>query len=123
MDYDGVCRGLRCTQSLVTPPQEVGQDQHPFSLGIIASPLLFCSLLLSLFLSILSPSHIRIINVLFVPVVIFKGSEAKVDDGQLFPHGNKEDEDLQPKVQGGGGSNQTMMKVCAFFLKILSCLT
>jgi hypothetical protein len=62
-----------------------------------------------------------IINLLFVPV-IFKRGEAKVDDGQLFPHDNKEDENLQLKGQGGSGSNQTKLKVRALFLKLCTTM-
>ncbi len=42
--------------------------------------------------------------------------------GQLFPHDNKEDEDLQHEGQGGSGSNQTKAKVCAMFLKLYATM-
>ncbi len=38
-----------------------------------------------------------------------------MDDGQLYLHGNKDDGDLQLKGRGGGGSNQTKMKVRAIY--------
>jgi len=59
----------------------------------------------------------------FVAVIIFKGGKAKV--GKLFPHDNKEDEDLQQlEVQGGGGSsNQTKKtKVRALFLELFTTM-
>jgi len=40
-----------------------------------------------------------------------------VEYGQLIPHDNNEDEDLQLKGRGCGGSNQTKKKVRAIFLK------
>ncbi len=42
-----------------------------------------------------------------------------VEDEQLIPDEDNEDEILHLKDQGGGGrSNQTMIKVCALFLKL-----
>ncbi len=106
---------------------KLGNVLHKKLLGIsIHRPrgillLLFCLCLLSLsfFQSILSPSHIHYYQFTFVPVIIFKGGKAKVDYGQLFPHGNKDDEDLQLEGQGGCGSNQTKTKVHECF----SCST
>jgi hypothetical protein len=78
-----------------------------------------CSLPLSFFHSFLSSSHIHYYQFTFVPVIIFKGGKEKVDDGQLFPHGNKKDDNLQLKGQGGGGSsNQNKTKVRAMFLEL-----
>ncbi len=61
----------------------------------------------------------NIVNLLFDPVIIFKGGEAKVDEGQFLLHGNKEGKDLQ---LGDGSGNQTKMKVRAMFLKIYTIM-
>ncbi len=46
----------------------------------------------------------------------------KVEYGQLFPHDNKEDENLQLEGQGGSRSNQTKTKVGAMFLKLYATM-
>jgi hypothetical protein len=75
---------------------------------------------LSFFRGIPSPSHIHHYQFTFCSCHnILKGSEAKVDEGQLFLHGNKEDMDLQLEGLGvRGSSNKTEKKVRAMFLKL-----
>jgi hypothetical protein len=108
-------------QAWQRPPQEVAWDQHPSPLlDDITSPLNLCSPSLSFFRGIPSPSHIHHCQFTLCSCHnnIFKGSELKVDDGQLFFQGNKENADLQLEGRGGAGRiNQTKKtKVRAFSL-------
>ena len=72
-------------------------------------------------LYLITISHLFIIiNLLCVPDIMYiKGGEAKVDEGQLLLHGNKEDVDLQ--LDGRSG-NQTKKKVRAMFLKLYTTM-
>jgi hypothetical protein len=76
--------------------------------------------------AILSKYHhhltLIIINLLIVPV-IFKDGDTKAEYGQLFPHGNKEDEDLQHKGQADCGSNETKAKVRAIILELCATIS
>jgi hypothetical protein len=100
-------------------PLKLGDVLHKKLFGIgtpvdIISSLLFVLCSLSLKVS----CHNLTFIYTFVAVIIFKGGKAKV--GKLFPHGNKDDENLQLKGLGGGGSgNQTKKTmVCALLLEL-----
>ena len=109
------------------PPQEVAWDQHPTPLlDDITSPLNLCSLSLSFFRGIPSPSHIHHCQFTLCSCHnnIFKGSELKVDDGQLFFQGNKENADLQLEGRGGAGriNQTTKTKVRVFSLSLYATM-
>jgi hypothetical protein len=106
-------------------PLKLGDVLHKKLFGIgtqwILSPFFVCAR--CRFHSLKVSYHNLTFIYTYVAVIIFKGGKAKV--GKLFPHDNKEDEDLQQlEVQGGGGSsNQTKKtKVRALFLELFTTM-